>query len=188
MRAARYPDQSGWQLGRGLPVIRSRSAQPGTQRALRCQRARYCLARVRMTRLGGSRSLMLAVTMVLSLVATGCGTGTGAVSEHVAGGRFTVVLSADAVGHAKMTGISLSQLVTGALDHINVLLPGPATTITIDYGGSRLMPLIPQTGTDGFTDPKTGHIMIVFGPTAQASLGKHSGPPGVRGFRVVPVG
>ena len=32
--------------------------------------------------------------------------------------------------------------------------------------------LIPHTGTDGFTDPKTGHIMIVFGPTAQASLGK----------------
>ena len=132
MRAARHPDESGWRLGRGLPVIRSRSAQPGTQRTRRCQRARYCLARVRMTRRGGSRSLMLAVTMVLSLVATGCGTHWSRERARC-GGALYHGAERRCSRHAKMTGISLSQLVTGALDHINVLLPGlqqrsPSTT------------------------------------------------------------
>ena len=75
-------------------------------------------------------------------------------------------MTAAAVRQARASGVNLSQLVARALARINALLPGPATTITIGYGRKYL---IPQTGTNGFTSPKTGKVMIVFGPTSQTS-------------------
>lgn len=78
------------------------------------------------------------------------------VTEHAAHGRFTVLLSGPAVQQAKAAGIDLPSLVSRALDRINTLLPGPKTTITVNY--DRPADLIPQTGTAGVTLPHTGHI------------------------------
>jgi Predicted Zn-dependent protease (DUF2268) len=106
----------------------------------------------------------LVAVAALVLVAAGC--GPGAVTEHVANGRFTVTISAEALRHASRDGVNLRGVVTGALGRINALLPGPATAITIGYSRQHR---IPQTGTSGFTNPQTGKVMILFGPTPQVS-------------------
>jgi hypothetical protein len=92
------------------------------------------------------------------------------VTEHVADNRFTVVLSGKALQEATSAGISLPALVARDLDHINALLPGPTTTITVFSSSPRS--LIAQIGVNGYTDLETGHITIGFGPTPQASLHK----------------
>jgi Predicted Zn-dependent protease (DUF2268) len=68
-------------------------------------------------------------------------------------------------------GISLGDLITRALGHINAVLPGPKTIITVSYAAPA--DLIPQTGTFGYTDPSTGQITSAFGPTSQVSI-KHA--------------
>ena len=90
-------------------------------------------------------------------------------TEHVARDRFTVVLGSQALQAAEAAGINLPVLVSRALGHINALLPGPKTTITVNYAPPGK--LIPQTGTDGFTG-LTGNIAIVFGPTRHVSVGQ----------------
>lgn len=90
------------------------------------------------------------------------------VTEHVAHGRFTVVLSAQAVREARTVGVNLSRLVAQALARINALLPGPRTTIAVNYNPPAR--LITQTGTGGVTDPVTGQVVVAFGRTPQASL------------------
>lgn len=58
-------------------------------------------------------------------------------------------------------------MVGQALAHINALLPGPSTTITIAYTS---FPVIPQTGTNGYTNPASGVITIGLEQTPQASF------------------
>jgi len=55
-----------------------------------------------------------------------------------------------------------------ALNRVNALLPGPATTIVVAIGKPSL--LIPQTGENGFTSPTTGQVSLQFGRPAQTSL------------------
>jgi hypothetical protein len=93
----------------------------------------------------------------------------GPVTERLVRDRFTVTLGAQALGKATADGTSLPQVVARALARINALLPGPRTSITVSYASSSSQ-VIPQTGTDGFTDPGTGAITLVFGQTPQASL------------------
>ena len=92
------------------------------------------------------------------------------VTEHAAAGRFTVVLSGRALQESATAGITLQNLITRALGHINALLPGPKTTITA--GQQRPGDLIPQAGVYGFTSPLTGHITVAFGATPQISTAK----------------
>jgi hypothetical protein len=90
------------------------------------------------------------------------------VTERFAGHRFTVTFTAQALEKAGAAGVNLPRVVGRALAHINALLPGPATTITVTtITGSGL---IPQTGTFGETSPGTGRIAIGFGRTPQASF------------------
>jgi hypothetical protein len=123
-----------------------------------------------------------AALSALVLAVAGCGNSPGSpahpatphatpgpVTERLARDRFTVTLGAQALGKATADGASLPQAVAHALAHINALLPGPPTTITVSYASSSSQ-IIPQTGTNGFTDPETGSITIVFGQTPQASL------------------
>ena len=90
------------------------------------------------------------------------------VTERAAHDRFTVALSAEAVREARTGGVNLPRLVAHALGRINALLPGPRTTIAVNYLSAAR--LIPQTGTAGVTDPVTGQVLVGFGPTPQISL------------------
>jgi hypothetical protein len=92
------------------------------------------------------------------------------VTERAASGRFTVIISARAIRAAKAAGVSLPPLVSRALDHVNMLLPGPPTTITVDRVGAS--DVIPPTGTDGFSSPETGLITVGFGSAPQTSPGR----------------
>jgi hypothetical protein len=89
------------------------------------------------------------------------------VTETFAGHRFTVKFSALAVAKASAGGTSLPRVVGRALGRINALLPGPPTTISVSYNSSQV---VPQTGTDGFTNLGTGAITIWFRPTPQVSI------------------
>jgi hypothetical protein len=91
----------------------------------------------------------------------------GPVTESFVGHRFTVTFTAQALEKASADGTDLPQVVGQALARINALLPGPSTAITIGYAGS---PVIPQTGTNGYTNPGSGVITIGFEQTPQASL------------------
>ena len=93
-----------------------------------------------------------------------------ALTEHVADGRFTVVLSGKALQEADAAEINLRDLIARALGHISALLPGPKTTITVSY--ARPASLIPQAGVSGFTNPLTARITAAFGATPQASIDK----------------
>jgi hypothetical protein len=88
-------------------------------------------------------------------------------TEHVAGNRFTVTFSGAALQAARGAGINLPAVVSRALEHINALLPGPATAIAV--GLAQPGTVIPQTGTFGITG-KRGQVTVSFGPTQQASL------------------
>jgi hypothetical protein len=95
-------------------------------------------------------------------VAAGCGAGPTSAKD-----RFDVTFDTSAANSAEEHGADLRQLVAHALDRINALLPGPKTAIFIEYDAASNV--IPQTGTDGFTNPQTGHITIGFGPGSQTS-------------------
>jgi Predicted Zn-dependent protease (DUF2268) len=82
--------------------------------------------------------------------------------------RFSVLLSTQARQLASSAGVSLSQLVAGALNRINALLPGPPTVIVVQIG--KPSKLIPQAGVNGFTSQATGQIILQLGRTAQSSL------------------
>lgn len=90
--------------------------------------------------------------------------------ERIANNRFTVIFSGNARQEAAAAGTDLPALVTRALNHVNALLPGPRTDITVDY--SRAGRLIAQDGTTGFTNPQTGRIAVAFGTTPRASIEK----------------
>ena len=91
----------------------------------------------------------------------------GLVVEHVTDGRFTVVLNDQVLQQARAAGINLSDLMARALGHVNALLPGPGTTITVSYAPPA--DLIPQTGTSGLTD-LNGLITAAFGSTPHISI------------------
>jgi hypothetical protein len=91
----------------------------------------------------------------------------GPVTESFDDHRFTVTFTAQALEKASADGTNLPQVVGQALAHINAVLRGPSTAITIRYAG---IPVIPQTGTNGYTDPATGVITIGFEQTPQASF------------------
>ncbi len=121
------------------------------------------------------RYLALAAAGAIITGLAGCGGSsfpTGAVTEHAAGSRFTVTISAPADRTAGSVGVNLPQFIAHALDHISALLPGPSTVITVGYGPSQVVGhLIPQTGTNGVTYTATsGNIVVNFGATAQVSL------------------
>jgi hypothetical protein len=85
-------------------------------------------------------------------------------------GRFTVVISGRALQAAEMAGINLPDLIARALGHINTLLPGPDTTITVTQpwpGG-----LVRQAGVAGFTWPLTARIQVAFAATPQVTITK----------------
>lgn len=110
----------------------------------------------------GMRSCLLISIAALALVAAGCGAGPTSAKD-----RFDVTFDTGAVNRAEEHGANLRQLVAHALDRINALLPGPKTAIFIEYDAASNV--IPQTGTNGFTNPQTGHITIGFGPGSQTS-------------------
>lgn len=128
------------------------------------------------------RSLSFAALALSALAAAGCsGPGQPAghagsagqsppapVTEHLAGGRFTVTLGGEALQAARTADMNLPGLVARALGHISTLLPGPKAVITVSYGHPAQ--LIPQTGTAGFTSPLTGRIKVAFGPTPHIRL------------------
>jgi hypothetical protein len=130
------------------------------------------------------RSWQWAVVPVLALTVTGCTgsavrsgqpPGSSAVGGQAATGstaqqRFSVLLSNPARQLASSAGVSLSPLVASALDHINVLLPGPPTAIVVQVGNPSH--LVPQAGVNGFTSPATGQIILQLGRTAQSSLAR----------------
>jgi Predicted Zn-dependent protease (DUF2268) len=118
---------------------------------------------------GIRRNVRWAILPSLVLVVAACASSAsrGPVTESFARDRFTVKFSAQAVEKASARGVNLPQVVGRALGRINALLPGPPTTITVSYNSS---PVIPQTGTDGFTNEETGAITIWFRPTPLASL------------------
>lgn len=131
-----------------------------------------------------SRSALLIGAAAVLLAAAGCsGPGKAAthpapasvapgppVTEQVANGRFTVLLSGQAVQAARAAGIDLPGLVSRALNHISVLLPGPKTSISVNY--YRPGVLIPQTGTAGVTTLQTGRIVTGFGRTARSTISR----------------
>ena len=59
----------------------------------------------------------------------GSASSAGPRTEHVADNRFTVTFSGAALQAAQGAGINLPAVVSHALERINALLPGPATTI-----------------------------------------------------------
>ncbi|HEY2548957.1 MAG TPA: DUF2268 domain-containing putative Zn-dependent protease [Streptosporangiaceae bacterium] len=86
-------------------------------------------------------------------------------------GRFTVVLSDSALQQARADGFSLPQITGQALAHTAALLPGPRVTITIGFAAASQ--IVPQTGTGGFTDPRTGRqVMMAFGPALHVSASR----------------
>jgi len=90
------------------------------------------------------------------------------VTEAIANHRFTVTFSGAALQAAKTAGINLPALADRVLGHINALLPGPDTTISVSYGRPAL--LIPKNGTFGYTSPLTGQITTAFGPVPQVGI------------------
>ena len=91
----------------------------------------------------------------------------GPVTESFGGGRFAVTFSAHALEEASAAGMSLPQVTGQALARINALLPGPPADISVSDTSD--IPIIPQTGTNGFTR-RAGDIVIGFQQTRQASL------------------
>jgi Predicted Zn-dependent protease (DUF2268) len=117
---------------------------------------------------------------VLGLVTAGCsghsepGPAVSArpLTQHVANDRFTVTFSGAALQTAQAAKINLPAVVSRALEHINALLPGPATTIAV--GLAQPASVIPQTGTFGYTN-QAGHVTVSFRPTQQVSLARAVG-------------
>jgi Predicted Zn-dependent protease (DUF2268) len=137
------------------------------------------------SRSGRRRPLLLAALAAGVIAAAGCSGGQhGApsrpaaarqplpapVTEPIADHRFTVTFSSAALQAAKAAGMSLPALAGQALGHINALLPGPDTTISVGYG--RPASLIPKNGTFGYTSPLTGQITTAFGPVPQVGIRK----------------
>jgi hypothetical protein len=89
------------------------------------------------------------------------------VTEHPVNGRFTVMISGAALQEAMAAGDNLPALITHALVRINALLPGPRSTITVNY--ARGSALIRQAGVYGSTNPLTVHIRAGFGPTPEVT-------------------
>ena len=79
-----------------------------------------------------------------------------------------MTFSRAALQAAKTADISLPTLVSRALNHVNALLPGPETSISLGY--DRPAQLIPKNGTSGYTNPSTGQITAAFGPVPQVSI------------------
>jgi hypothetical protein len=92
------------------------------------------------------------------------------ITEHVVNRRFTVAFSSTALQQAKAAGINLPALTVHALGRINALLPGPKTTITVNY--ARGDTLITQAGVYGFTHPLNARIAVGFGATPQVTISK----------------
>lgn len=88
-------------------------------------------------------------------------------TEHLVNGRFTVTMSGEALQEAKAAGDNLPALIAHALAHINALLPGAHSIITVNY--ARGSALITQAGVYGFTNPLTVRITAGFGPTPQVT-------------------
>jgi uncharacterized protein YjaZ len=91
-------------------------------------------------------------------------------TEHVVNGCFTVAFSGTALQKSKAAGFNLPALTVHALGHINALLPGPKTTITVNY--ARGNALITQAGVYGFTHPLNARIAVGFGTTPQVTISK----------------
>lgn len=124
----------------------------------------------------GRHLTWLAVLAALAMMAA-CGTGSSSPAPpsgstrpsgqagrtvRIARGRFTVVLDGAAI---EQVGV-----ITRALDHVDALLPGPKTTIMVSGGPPGA--LLPQTGFTSHSNPETGHITVVFGPTPQIGIGE----------------
>ena len=76
----------------------------------------------------------------------------------LAHGRFTVKASADAIATAAAAHVDLHGVVQRTLDLVDRRLPGPPTVIAITHDAH----VIPEVGTNGFTDPRTGRVSIEF--------------------------
>jgi hypothetical protein len=92
------------------------------------------------------------------------------VTERLVNGRFTVTMSGAALQEAGAAGDDLPALMAHALARISALLPGPRSTIAVNY--ARGSALITQAGVYGFTNPLTVHIRAGFGPTPLVTTGE----------------
>jgi hypothetical protein len=108
-----------------------------------------------------------ALSGLVLMVAACTATAGQPVTESFAGHRFTVTFTAKAMEEASAHGVNLPRVTGRALARISALLPGPPTTITVTYDSSAV---IPQTGSNGYTNPGTGRITIWLGQTKQASF------------------
>lgn len=81
--------------------------------------------------------------------------------------RFTVRLAPAAVKAATAAGVDLRGDVDDALERINALLPGPATTISVTFSRNGL---ISGLGVNGYTAPLTGEVSVWFGPSTSINM------------------
>jgi Predicted Zn-dependent protease (DUF2268) len=127
------------------------------------------------SRLGRSWLGQSAVGVTLIFLLASCGAAslpTGAVTEHAAGLRFGVTITAAADKAASSVGVNLPKYIARTLAHISALLPGPSSFVTVDFGSNEVAGgLLPQMGVNGITfTVSSASIVVNFGPTAKVSV------------------
>lgn len=76
--------------------------------------------------------------------------------------RFAVTLSPGVVSETTNNDVPIQSLAEQDLDRIDLLLPGPPTSVTITVGDPDQ--ILPAVGTVGFTDPESGVITVGIDP------------------------
>ncbi len=122
--------------------------------------------------------------LTLGLLLSGCGGAGGTTDRTNAGGngqtgqapvkgRYALIVSADAKQAADRRGIDLSTLASRALERVGRQLPGgtyPTVPVLVHTGTGKQT--IPETGTNGFTNPTNGAIDITIDPVSKLGLAR----------------
>jgi uncharacterized protein YjaZ len=74
-----------------------------------------------------------------------------------------VAVGPQAEESARAVGVPIDSIIIQSLNHIRILLPGPATDIGISIGSQ----VIPELGVTGYTSPSNGQIAVILDPTSQ---------------------
>ncbi|MGP8249367.1 MAG: DUF2268 domain-containing putative Zn-dependent protease [Candidatus Dormibacteria bacterium] len=82
---------------------------------------------------------------------------------EAASDRFAVTLSPGVVSEANNNDVPIQSLAEEDLARIDLLLPGPPTSVTITVGDPDQ--ILPAVGTVGFTDPESGRITVGLDPS-----------------------
>lgn len=90
----------------------------------------------------------------------------GVQTATVAGGRFTVIYSADAVAFARRGQRDLTHIVRSSLEHVDSLLPGPRATFVIHVCTAP----ITETGTCELTVANGSVSEVGFAATSSLTL------------------